>query len=60
MLRVQNQAKQAVSSGLPFSSGCGEGWPLSNTGPWPKQNSPHPGPCAGTSREHVTEWGAQI
>jgi hypothetical protein len=28
--------------------------------PRPKQNSPHPGPCVGTSRESVTEWEAQI
>jgi hypothetical protein len=59
MLRVQNQIKQDVSSGLPLAVGVVRG-DLQVTLSPDQKKSQHPGPCAGTSREHVTKWDVQI
>jgi hypothetical protein len=49
-----------MSSGLPLAVGVARGDLQVALRPQPKQNLEHPGPCAGTSREPVTEWDAQI
>jgi hypothetical protein len=60
MLRVQNQAKQAVSSGLSLAVVVARG--DLQVAQSPDQNKIHSplAPYAGTSREPVTEWDAQI
>jgi hypothetical protein len=60
MLRVQNQAKQVVSFGLYLAVDVERGDFQVAWSPNKNQNSQPPGPFAGTSREPVTEWGAQI
>jgi hypothetical protein len=60
MLRVQNQAKQAVSSRLSLAVIVERG--NLQVAQSPDQNKIHslPAPYVGTSREPVTEWDAQI
>jgi hypothetical protein len=62
MLRVQNQAKKTMSFGLSLVVVVARG--DLQVARSPDQNKIHspppPRPFAGTSREPVTEWGAQI
>jgi hypothetical protein len=60
MLRVQNQAKHVVTSGLPLAVVVAMGDLQVTLSP--DQNKIHhtPNRVQGTSREPVTEWKAQI
>jgi beta-lactam-binding protein with PASTA domain len=60
MLRVQNQAKQAVSSGLSLEVVVARGdLQVAQSSDQTKIHNP-PAPYAGTSREPITEWDAPI